>query len=87
MLRTFSVESLIYTRDRNVCPGSKTAGNQDNRQNFDLSLLHTQETLTNFHEDEAKKYKQNWEKKSKMADSKKPSFSKLPILNIFWQKF
>ena len=30
MLRTFSqwVEILIYTRDRNVCPGSKTARNQ-----------------------------------------------------------
>ena len=48
------------------------------------SLLHTQETLTNFHEDEAKKYKQNWEKKYKMADSKKTSFSKLPILNTYF---
>jgi hypothetical protein len=28
-----------------------------------------------------------FEKKSKMADSKKPSFSIPPILNIFFQKF
>jgi hypothetical protein len=37
--------------------------------------------LTDFHGDEAKK--RALEKKSKLADSKKLSFSKPPILNIF----
>jgi hypothetical protein len=36
--------------------------------------------LTDFHWDEAKK---NFEKKIKMADSKKLGFSTPPILNIF----
>ena len=41
--------------------------------------------LTNFHEDEAKKYIFFFfeKKKIKMADSKKGHFSKPPILNIF----
>jgi hypothetical protein len=43
-------------------------------------IIDTQETLTNFHGDEAKK-------KSKMADPKKLSFSKSPILKIFLRKF
>ena len=45
-------------------------------------ILATQETLTDFHGDEAKKKKS--EKNFKMADSKKLSFSSLPILNIFF---
>jgi hypothetical protein len=51
------------------------AGNQGNHQTFDPSLI------PNFHGDEAKK------KESKMADSKKLSFSKSPILKIFLRKF
>ena len=39
--------------------------------------------MTDFHGNEAKKSKKN----SKMADSKKLSFSIPPILNIFFQKF
>ena len=34
--------------------------------------------MTNFHVDEAKKIKKKFEKKFKMADSKKPSFSTSP---------
>ena len=41
--------------------------------------------MTDFHGDEAKKI--FFEKKFKMADSKNPSFSKPPILNIFFAKF
>jgi hypothetical protein len=40
--------------------------------------------LTDFRGDEAKK---NVKKKSKMANSKKLSFSKTPILNNFWPTF
>ena len=41
--------------------------------------------MTNFHGVEAKKF--FFEKKIKMADSKKAHFSKLPTLNIFSGKF
>ena len=43
--------------------------------------------LTNFHEDEAKKFSFFWKKKFKMADSKKGHFPAPPILNIFSWKF
>ena len=44
---------LLYTRDRNVYPGSKTTQeNQGNRQNFNQSFL--PEKLLHFHGDEAK---------------------------------
>ena len=44
--------------------------------------------ITDFHGDEAKKLKKKiLKKKSKIADSKKLSFSTPPILNIFLQKF
>ena len=46
-------------------------------------ILATQETLNDFHGDEAIFFM----KYSKMADSKKLSFSKPPILNIFLRKF
>ena len=37
---------VFYTRVQNVCLGWKTAGNQGNHQNFDPTLLNSQETLT-----------------------------------------
>ena len=43
--------------------------------------------MINFHGDEAKKFLFFLKKKIKMADSKKLSFSTLPILNIFLRKF
>ena len=55
------------------------AENQDNYRNFDQSLLLTQESLTDFHGDEEKKIQK---KKSKVPNSKKLSFFKLPILDI-----
>ena len=54
-------------------------GNQGNHQNFVPS-----NPLTNFHGDEANKM---FQKKSKIYNSKKPSFSKPPIFNIFSPKF
>ena len=35
----FGNQGARYTRVQNVCPGSKTAGNQSNHQNFDPTLL------------------------------------------------
>ena len=54
------------------------AGDQNNHQNFDPSFL--LQTLTDFYVNEAKK-------KSKMADTKKLSFSIPPILKKKIQKF
>ena len=43
--------------------------------------------MTNFHVDEGKKIKKNFEKKFKMADSKKLSFSTSPKAEQFPPKF
>ena len=43
--------------------------------------------MTYFHRDEAKKKKKNFEKKFKMADSKKLSFSTSPKAEQFLPKF
>ena len=72
----------MYTWAKNVWDVWFLARNHDNHQYFDPSLLLTQETLTDFHGDEAIFF----EKKIKIADSKKLSFSKPPILNIFFPK-
>ena len=50
-------------------------------------ILDTQETLTNFHGDEAKFFFFFGKNKSKIADLKILSFSKSPILKIFLRKF
>ena len=52
-------------------------------KNFDPSLL-TNKLLTCFHGNEANFF---WKNKFKIGDSKKLSFSKSPILNIFSWKF
>ena len=57
-------------------------GNQGNHQKKIQSLI-SKKPLTDFHRNEVKKMK----KGSEMADSKKLSFSKLPILKIFLRKF
>ena len=50
-------------------------------------ILANQETLTDFHGNEAKKKKIKIKKNFKMAELKKLRFSKLPILETFLQKF
>ena len=60
------------------------AGNQGNHQNFDPSLLFTQEILTAFRGDEAKFF---FETNFQNGRLKKTEFSKPSILNIFSRKF
>jgi hypothetical protein len=55
------------------------AGNQDNHQNSDPSLL--PKKLTDFHGDEAKKRDSKW------RTQKKLSLSISPILNMYLRKF
>ena len=73
-------KSLQYTGGWYVWVEWFLAGNQKFQP-----VIDSQVGLTNFHEDEAKK--KNLKKESKMADSKKLSFSKSTFLNIFLWKF
>ena len=73
-----------YTAGWNVWGEWFMAGNQGNHQNFVASFIPTK--LWPIFMGMKQKKIFFWKRKSKMADSKKLSFSKLPILKIFMQK-